>query len=381
MSRKSGSERIRIGVVGGGFGAAFYWHEHPNCIVQAVADPCPERRDNLVKTYGCNNVRDSLESLLADGDVDAVAIFTGAPDHARHCIAALRAGKHVFCAVPAATTLEECEALRAAVEQTGRTYMMAETSYYYQSAISARKFWQEGKFGDIFYTEAEYLHPGLHPLWFEGGKLGGAPTWRHGFPPMLYPTHCTAFLVGVTGERLTEVSCIGWGDDDPLLKGNPYRNPFWNEAAFFKTDRGHALRVNIFWKGAMRGGERANWYGDRMSFFMAHPNGTGPIIVRAAAETETDDAGFVRQLPQFEPYDQPQWWQTDLLPEPLRHGGGHDGAQPFLTHEFIDALINRRRPAIDIYQALAYTVPGIIAHQSALAGGKQMTIPSFDRAG
>jgi predicted dehydrogenase len=276
-------------------------------------------------------------------------------------------------------TLEECEALRAAVEETGLTYMMAETSYYYQAAISARKFWQEGKFGDIFFTEAEYLHPGLHPLWFEGGKLGGAPTWRHGFPPMHYPTHCTAFLVGVTGERLTEVSCSGWGDDDPLLQDNPYRNPFWNEAAFFTTDRGHALRVNIFWKGAMRGGERANWYGDRMSFFMPHPNGAGPIIVRAAAETETDDAGFVRQLPQFEQYDQPQWWQSDMLPAPLRHGGGHDGAQPFLTHEFIDALVSRRRPAIDIYEALAYTVPGIVAHQSALAGGKQMAIPSFDR--
>ena len=50
----------------------------------------------------------------------------------------------------------------------------------------------------------------------------------------------------------------------------------------------------------------------------------------------------------------------------------------FLTHEFIDALVNERKPTVDIYEALAYTVPGIIAHQSALAGGKQMKIPSFD---
>jgi predicted dehydrogenase len=374
---KSG-ERIRIGVLGGGFGSAFYWHEHPHCIVEAVADARPGRRQHLMKTYRCAKSYESLEKLLADRNVDAVAVFSGAPDHARHCVAALRAGKHVLCAVPAAMTLEECEALRATVVETGLTYMMAETSYYRQPAISARKFLAEGRFGEIFYTEAEYHHPGLESLWFEDGTPTAPKTWRHGYPPMLYPTHCAAYLVGVTGERLTEVSCLGWGDDDPLLKGNRYNNPFWNETALFKTDRGHAFRVAVFWKGAHRGTERAQWYGDKMSFFMEHPHGLGSVIVRAGAHTEADDAGFVRQLSPFEHYDQPQWWKTDLLPEPLRHGGGHDGAQPFLTHEFIDALVHQRRPTIDVYEALAYTVPGIIAHLSALAGGERLSIPSFD---
>jgi predicted dehydrogenase len=361
--------------MGGGFGAAFQWHEHPDCAVAAVADLRPERRENLMKTYGCSRSYESLEQLIQDDSLDAVAVFSGAPDHARHCIAALRAGKHVFCAVPAAMTLEECQQLRDAVRETGLTYMMAETSYYRQSAISARNFYQEGRFGNIYYTEAEYLHAGLESLWF---NPDGTPTWRNGFPPMHYPTHCTAYLTGVTGERLTEVTCVGWGDDDPLLKGNRHKNPFWNEVALFKTDRGNAFRVAIFWKGAHRGCERAQWYGDKMSFFMELPNGLGPVIVRSATQTETDEGGFVRQLSPFEQYEQPQWWKTDMLPEPLRHGGGHDGAQPFLTHEFIDALINERRPAIDIYEALAYSVPGIIAHQSALKGGTQMRIPSFD---
>jgi hypothetical protein len=91
------------------------------------------------------------------------------------------------------------------------------------------------------------------------------------------------------------------------------------------------------------------------------------------------ETGFVSSESALEEYEQPQWWNTDLLPEPLRHGGGHDGAQPFLTHEFISALLEERRPAIDIYEAIAYTAPGIIAHQSALHDGEQMQIPSFDR--
>src|SRR5207249_656939 len=139
-----------------------------------------------------------------------VAIFTGAPDHARHVVMALEAGKHVLCAVPAAMSLDECQLLIDTVKKTGLTYMMAETTYWMQPAISARKFYEEGRFGHLYYTEAEYHHAGLESLFFEGGKR----TWRHGFPPMHYPTHCTAFLVGMTGERLTNVSCLGWGDND-----------------------------------------------------------------------------------------------------------------------------------------------------------------------
>jgi predicted dehydrogenase len=275
-------------------------------------------------------------------------------------------------------TIAECQELVDTVKTTGLTYMMAETSYYHASVISARKFFKEGKFGAIFYTEAEYHHPGLETLYFE---KDGQRTWRYGFPPMHYPTHCTAYLVGVTGERLTEVMCVGWGDDSPILKDNTYKNPFWNETALFKTDKGNTFRVAVYWKGAMRGCERGQWYGTKMSLFGPHPNGLGAIIVRSGAQTEKDDAGFVRQLSPFEKCDLPEWWKSDMLPEALRHTSGHGGSHTFLTHEFVDALVNQRKPAIDVYEAVACTAPGIVAHQSALQGGKQMKIPIFDPEG
>ena len=370
------AKKIRMGVVGGGFGASFAWHQHPNCVVEAVSDLNADQRTRLMDHYACDKSYESLEKLVEDPDIDAVAVFTGAPDHVKHSVTALRAGKHVVSAVPAATTIEDCEKLREAVEQTGLTYMMAETSYWHQSAISARKFYEEGKFGTIYYTEAEYHHAGLEALYL--GR-DGSRTWRHGLPPMLYPTHCTAFLVGTTGERLTDVTCIGWGDDSPILKDNAYANPFWNETAFFKTDRGNAFRVAVYWKGAHRGCERAQWYGTDMSFFMSHPNWGGPVIVRSGDQTELDSGGFVRKLPKMEEYDQPKWWQTDMLPESLRSDSGHGGSHVFIVHEFIDALVNERAPAVDVYEALAYTAPGIIAHQSALAAGEHMKIPNFDR--
>ena len=367
--------KIRIGIVGGRFGSSFFFHEHPNCIVEAVSDLRPERRDRLMKVYNCAKSYESLEKLLLDTKIEAVFLATPAPDHARHVIATLNAGKHVLCAVPAAWSLEDCEKMRDAVRRTGLTYMMAETSVYRQNTISVKKLYKEGKFGNIFSAAAEYNHPGLEVLFFEEGK----PTWRHGMPPMFYPTHCTSFLIAVTGERLTSVTGMGWGDDSALLKNNPYKNPFWNETAFFTTNKGNPFRVEVNWKGALPGAERGEWRGDKMSFYSANQEGKESTIVRVADEIGHDDAGFKHKENIVETYKQPLWWQTDMLPAPLQHNSGHDGSHTFITHEFIDSLINNRKPEVDIYEAIAYTAPGIVAHQSALKGGEYMKIPSFDR--
>ena len=94
---------------------------------------------------------------------------------------------------------------------------------------------------------------------------------------------------------------------------------------------------------------------------------------------ERDAAGFERSRTRPESYTVPRWYETDLLPEPMRHSSGHEGSHCFLTHEFIDALKNDRHPTVDVYEALNYTVPGIIAHESSLRGGERLEIPQFTR--
>lgn len=371
----SAPKKIRIGVVGGGFGCSFQWHKHPDCVIEAVSDLRQDRLKRLVDTFQCEKTYPSLEELVKDPNIDAVAVFTDAPSHVPHVVECMKHGKHCISAVPAAcATMEQADELYETVKTHRLTYMMAETSYYQQFTISARKFYQEGRFGNLYYCQSEYQHDGLDHLFFHNGER----TWRYGYAPMHYPTHCTAHLVGVTGERLTEVVCHGWGDDDPVLKDNAYGNPFWNQSAMFKTDRGNAFRVNIWWKGAHRGCERAEWIGDQMSFYAPHPNGVGPVIVRRGNQIETDDAGFERNLPNFEEYEQVEWWNTELLPEPLRHDSGHEGSHSFITHEFIDALTHDRQPTVDVIEALAYTVPGIVAHQSSLEGGACKTIKQYE---
>lgn len=367
--------KVRIGVVGGHFGSSFFFHEHPNCIVEAVSDLRPERRDLLMRTYRCTKSYESLEKLILDKNIDAVLVATPAPDHLSHVTMTLRAGKHVLSAVPAVMgTLEDCRKLIDVVKQTGLNYMMAETSYYHPSLISARKLYAEGKFGRIFSAEAEYHHPGLEGLYFENGKR----TWRHGLAPMHYPTHCTSILIGVTRERLTQVSCIGWGDDDPILKDNAYKNPFWNETALFKSDHGTAFRVHVYWRGALAGCERGQFFGAKMSLFDPHPNGLGSVMVAMASVKDGD--GVVRRRNVPSKFDQPVWWKTDMLPEAMRHDSYHWGSHTFLTHEFVQSIVENRQPAINVYEAVAFTAPGIVAHESALRGGELLKIPNFDPA-
>jgi len=366
--------KVRIGIVGGRFGASFYFHEHPNCIVEAVSDLRKDRREYLMKVYGCNKSYESLDRLLKDKEIEAVFIATPAPDHAAHVLACLNAGKHVLCAVPAAMNLEDCEKVRNAVKRSGLIYMMAETSAFHQVVISAQKLYKQGAFGEIFRVESQYHHPGLEVLYFEEGKA----TWRHGLPPMLYPTHCTAYHVSVTGERLKQVSCIGWGDDSPLLKDNPYNNPFWNETALFKTNKGNTSNISICWKGALRNTERGEWHGTKMSLYGPDPHGLDEIKINSSENFGKDDAGFQFKEATMEDYEQELWWNTDMMPKPLRHNSGHDGSHTFITHEFIDSIVKERKPKVDISEALAYTAPGIVAHESALKGGDWLTIPDFD---
>ena len=353
--------KVRIGVVGGGFGSAFQWHLDPNCVVEAVSDLRPDRCQHLQNVYGCDKAYESLEKLVLDPEIEAVAVFTGAPDHVRHVVEVMSHDKHCISAVPAALTLEECQLLKATKERTGLRYMMAETSYYRSPTMLARELWEDKKFGTFLYSEVEYYHNMIGAERDGLSMFEGQRTWRWGYPPMLYPTHSTCFHVGVTGERLTAVSCLGWGDDEPALLDNDYDGPFCNQSALFATNGANICRCNVYWR-VHAGGERAQWLGDKLSMYMANSSGQ-PFVIQAEGQPN------VTTLPNY----------LHLLPEPMRIPTGHGNSHAFLTHEFIAALVEDREPAVDVYEAIAMTAPGIVAMESSRRGGEQMKVPSFDR--
>ena len=372
------AKKVRLGVVGGGFGSRFYFHEHPNCRVTAVSDLRADRRKRLRDTYHCDNVYDSLESMLKkENNLDAVAIFTAALDHYKHTEMCMNKDLHVISAVPACFSLKEAAKLKELKEKKGLRYMMAETSYYRTGCIYARNLYKEGGFGELFYTECEYYHDrgSLEKLVSDKStrfyNADGSRTWRWGFPPLHYPTHSLGFVVGVTRERITRVSCLGWGSSHPWLDENRYNNPFYNETGLMQTDRGHMVRCNVFYLIPGHG-ERAQWFGEKGALRMA--------VHGLHQDTWRERSQKLDKGVEAEPLAMPDYWNSDMLPEPMRHKSGHGGSHVFLSAEFINALVEDREPAIDVYESLAMTAPGIVAHQSALKNGEQMKVPQFDRS-
>jgi predicted dehydrogenase len=342
--------KIRVGLVGNGvckFASAFSFQDHPNVEVAAVSDLLPDRCAELAKATRCATTYPSLEKLLQDDRVEAVFVATDAPSHARHCIETLKHGKHVATAVPACFgSVDEAHELFETVKSaSGLKYMMFETSYFHEDLHAMRQIYNAGGFGKIVYAEGEYYHYMPEPIDSYKG-------WRIGLPPQWYPTHSNAYYTGITGGSFTEVSCQGTPSviSHLMPQNNKYKNAFGTEIALFRTHDGGSARMAVSWDTPGLGGEMGRARGEKASFY-------GKYAGLAADE----------KLPSV---------QRPPLP-PSVAPGGHGGAHGYLMNEFVTAILEDRKPLIDVAQALNMTVSGIVAHQSAVKNGELLKIPQF----
>src|SRR5262245_54797258 len=107
------AQQVRVAIVGLGFGAEFIpiYQRHPGAEMAALCRRDRAGLDEVADAFGIEKRYTSYQELLADPEIDAIHINTPIPEHARQSVEALRAGKHVACTVPMATTYEECEAI------------------------------------------------------------------------------------------------------------------------------------------------------------------------------------------------------------------------------------------------------------------------------
>lgn len=341
--------KIRVGIAGYGvckFGAAFGFQDHPNVAVTAVTDLIPERCRELAQRCRCERTYPSLEEMVKDPEIEAVFVATDAPSHCNHAILCLKHGKHVASAVPAVFgSLEEADRLYQAVKSSGLTYMMFETSAYTNECYAMRQLYRAGALGTLVYSEGEYYH-------FMEEPIDSFRGWRIGLPPQYYPTHSTAFHVAVCGGAFTKVSCYGFRSQTPWLhpENNRYQNPFGTEIALLRTTDGGAARMAVSWDTPGHGGEIGRVRGTRGSVYGMTYHGLDNV----------------QQVP----------IQKPALP-PKVEAGGHGGSHGYLCEEFVNALLTGRRPLVDISAALNMTVPGILAHHSALRDGETLKIPVY----
>src|SRR5438309_8588743 len=145
------SRKINVAIVGLGFGAEFIpiYQRHPGANMYAICQRTKEKLDQIGNAFGIEKRYANFAELIKDPKVDVVHINSPIHLHASQSIAALKAGKHVACTVPAATTVQECRDIVKAAKTAQKNYMMMETAIYTREFLFVRELRDTGKLGRI----------------------------------------------------------------------------------------------------------------------------------------------------------------------------------------------------------------------------------------
>ncbi len=372
-------KKINVAIVGLGFGAEFIpiYQRHPQAHLYAVCQRTREKLDAVADAFGVEKRYTDFAELLRDPNVDAVHINTPIPDHAGQSIAALKAGKHVACTVPMATSIDDCRRIVALQRKTGLTYMMMETVVYSREFLFIQELYAAGKLGKLHFLQASHQQ-----------DMDGWPNYWPGLPPMWYATHCVGPVCALAQATAEYVSCFGSGTIRKELIAK-YGSPFAVETTHIKfqdSDLSARIYRSLF-DVARQYRESFDVFGSKASVewplvaeepLILHraklPEPKIPRPVRAPDYAKRLPKG-IRPFTTQGVYDMAH--QTHLS---FTQGSGHGGSHPHLVHEFLMSLVEGREPMPNARQSANWTCVGLCAHESALAGGKIVRLPAFTLA-
>ena len=391
-------KKLRLAVIGGGqFSSSFIhlFQAHPFVEEVALVELNPERRASIAAKFSIKQTFASLSELW-DSDFNAVAIFTPRWTHAQIALEAIQNGRHVYTAVPMGITQEEISQLVEASSKTKLTYFMAETSFYYPAVVFSRRKFAEGQMGKFVYGEGEYLHDMSHGF-SEAYAANGGDDWKStaSFPPMLYSTHSVSTILSVTGAQATSVTCIGLKDTagDGIFDSNVsmWKNDQSNQIALFETSDGGVMRIAELRRvgtAPLESTVRMSIFGTEGSF--EQQVGYASWATKNSFDIITDEIGT------FSDVENPYSLKPDYIPPNLWDGGfarvhdrsqlpkefiglsnGHGGSHQFMVDDFVMDAVGERKAPMNVIDAARFTIPGVLAHQSAQIAGQKLQIPQY----
>lgn len=352
-------KRIKLGVFGLGRGGGLVGSASLlNIDVVAGCDKSEWLRNEFKRNVPGVFVTDDEDEFYKQ-DFDAVLIATFLPDHARHAIRALKAGKHVMCEVTAFFTPAEGVALVEAVEESGKVYHLLENYPFTKENMYIKDLWDKGFFGEFMYGEFEYVHCARQLSYVTNtGKGWYVHDWRTFLGAHIYCTHSLGPLMHITGLRPTEVVAF---QDDVVLPGN-FRVPRGGKtsagASFVKMSNGGIMR-NLKGPMTMDCHSGLRIWGTKAA---ANKMEKGHLKLAIGA----DGSGKVMEVT-------PEWVGLGTLAEKAGHGGGDFWELYFFARE----ILTGEKGPWNIYAACDVTLPGLLAQRSAFQGGKPIAIPDF----
>ena len=171
---------LGIAILGSGAIAAVhadaYLQHAGKCEIRAVCDVFPEKAEAMIANKGLKNAKayKELDEALARKDIDIVSVCLPPGLHAETTIKALKSGKHVLCEKPMATSLEECDRMNKAAEESGKLLTVMANFRFQTPFRKVKQILDEGIAGKV-------LHATVNSLWWRGASyydLWWRGTWK-----------------------------------------------------------------------------------------------------------------------------------------------------------------------------------------------------------
>jgi len=320
--------------------------------ITAAYDPDPGAIQTLRNDFGTDiEATSSEENLTGHPEVDWVFIGSWNAVHARQAIAALQAGKNVFCEKPLATSLEDCLAIRDAVKKSGRTFSFGLVLRYSPHYQKVRELVASGKIGEIisfeFNETIEFFH---------GGYIFG--NWRR--------------KLADSGSHLLEKCCHDLDLANWIIDSLPVRVASFGGTDFFLPKNEHHINrlgpdpegrpayrkwrdphgISPFAAGAeivdnqvailqYANGVRATFHTNchtsilERRFYLCGTEGT----IRADAITGLIECQRIGHNPQMEQFN-------------LGHAGGHAGGDETMAKALAETLLHGKSPLASVEDGL-----------------------------
>jgi len=125
------------------------YSEHPGVDLVKVCDLDAKRAKKMAKQYGVKEYCTDYKELLKDDRIQAVSIVTPDFTHTPLVLAAARAGKHILCEKPMATTVKDCEKMIAAAEKAGVTLMVDYHNRFNPAVAQVKAAIDDGELGEL----------------------------------------------------------------------------------------------------------------------------------------------------------------------------------------------------------------------------------------
>lgn len=377
---------VRIGVIGvsGRGGLASNWHRSDGrSRLVAGADVNRAHLDKFRADCGGEvfTTTDYREMLRRD-DVDAVGVFSPDCFHEEHAVAALSAGKHLFCEKPLAITVEGCDRILRAWRASGRKFLMGFNMRYMRWVRVMKQVVDEGVIGEVKAVWVRHFVPQGSNWYFHDWHARTRNTTSLLLQKASHDIDVVHWIAGSHGRRVVGMggrfyfggdkpdglTCRECGDREACPDAQPADNP--RQQCAFRREIDQEDVNHVLWE--LENGVLCTYQQCHFAPIMGINRnyvfiGTGGAVENIERDGATHVIVRTRQGKTWTRYAHRDY-------EVKTPPGGHDGADPVIAKEFIDLILGNVEPTARPVDGRHSVAVGCAAAESLRGGSRPVDV-------